>query len=155
MSRFNFDGEEWFPNQGWLWEQSLTNAVNSKRGQQVLKDLEAALLEMPEKKLIANRIASPEGDVCAVGALHLYRRTKAGEDRAAVLSEIATPDPDLADVWRDADDELRTMDIGEQVGVARTLAWEIGFLNDETLHKMTPGARYDAVLKWTRERILA
>lgn len=92
MSRFGDDYEEQFPGQGELWEANLQRAISGKRGQAALRDLETALLEMPERKIIKGKIADRQGRVCTVGLLALHRRTQAGEDRAAVLESLAQPD---------------------------------------------------------------
>lgn len=92
MTRFGGDYEEQFPGQGELWEANLRRALSGRRGQAALRDLETALLEMPEKKIIRGKIADRRGQVCAVGLLALHRRVQAGEERAAVLADLAEPD---------------------------------------------------------------
>lgn len=89
MTRFGGDYEEQFPGQGELWEANLRRAISGKRGQAALRDLEEALLEMPEKKIIRGKIADRRGQVCTVGLLALHRRTRAGEDRTSVLAALA------------------------------------------------------------------
>jgi hypothetical protein len=66
--------------------------MSGKRGQAALRDLETALLEMPEKKIIRGKLADRQGHVCTVGLLALHRRVLAGEDREAVLADLAEPD---------------------------------------------------------------
>jgi len=92
VTRFGSEYEEQFPGQGELWEANLGRAISGKRGQAALRDLEQALLEMPEKKIIRGKIADRQGQVCTVGLLALHRRTRAGEDRATVLAALAEPD---------------------------------------------------------------
>lgn len=92
MTRFSGDYDEQFPGQGELWEANLRRALSGKRGQAALRDLETALLEMQEKKIIRGKLANRQGQVCTVGLLALHRRVKAGESREAVLVEMAEPD---------------------------------------------------------------
>lgn len=92
MTRFSDDYEEQFPGQGELWEANLRRALSGKRGQAALRDLETALLEMPEKIIIRGKLADRRGHVCTVGLLALHRRVLAGEDREAVLADLAEPD---------------------------------------------------------------
>lgn len=92
MSRFGYDGdyEEYYPNQGDLWWANIERALNGKKGQAALRDLEEALIALPEKKLVRGHIAKLDGSVCAVGALIVHKRVTAGEAREAVLAEFAT-----------------------------------------------------------------
>lgn len=87
MSRFG-EGEEQFAGQYDLWQANAKRAIAGRRGQQALRDLEAALLELPSKRLIAGRLAH-HGEVCAIGALVAHRRAAKGEDRDVVLTELA------------------------------------------------------------------
>ena len=57
-----------------LWLGAVARATNSKRGQQTLRDLEQALLAIPDKRLAYEHVAH-EGDVCAVGAYAAYKET--------------------------------------------------------------------------------
>jgi hypothetical protein len=62
VSRYGEDyGDEYFPNQAALWEANYERALKGKRGRKVLADLRAALLALPEPRLI-------EGALCTVGA---------------------------------------------------------------------------------------
>jgi len=94
VSRFGdpSDYEEYYPNQGDLWWSNIKRALNGKRGQRALRDLEEALVALPEKRLVRGHIATLDGSVCAVGALILHKRVTAGEAREAVLAEFARPE---------------------------------------------------------------
>lgn len=87
MTRFSDEYEEDFPNQGDLWWANVRRALNGKRGQQALRDLETALLELPVRRLVKGHLAAGS-DVCAVGALALHRRLKKGERREAILADL-------------------------------------------------------------------
>lgn len=96
MSRFGEgDGEE-FAGQYELWRANAERAIKGRRGQQTLRDLEAALVALPSKRLIAGHLAF-RGEVCAIGALVAHRRTAKGEDRDVVLAELASQTPALCE----------------------------------------------------------
>jgi hypothetical protein len=150
VSRFN-DDCDWDFGRYSLWEQAVTNALSGRRGQAALADLEAALLALPEPRLIEGHLAH-EGEVCAIGALVLAKRTAAGESRETVLAEMERAvDPE--DDW-DAGDVTATM--GKKHGdMAYAMAWRIAELNDEDCSGATPEWRYDYVLAWVRKAQIA
>jgi len=62
MSRYHDDYDsEAFPNQALFWEANYERALKGKRGRKALADLRAALLALPEPRLI-------QGALCTVGA---------------------------------------------------------------------------------------
>lgn len=96
MSRFGEgDGEE-FPGQYDLWRANAKRAINGRRGQEALQDLESALLALPAKRLIAGHLAH-RGEVCAIGALVAHRRVAKGEDRDVVLADLAARAPAMCE----------------------------------------------------------
>jgi hypothetical protein len=74
VSRFEYDGDgEGMP---WpLWETTVSTALGGRRGQEALAAMEAALLALPECKLVEGHLAA-EGGVCAVGAYVAHRRAE-------------------------------------------------------------------------------
>lgn len=148
MSRFS-DYEEWDgPDTSGLWWSSFHRAINSDRGQKMLREIEAALLAMPERTLIADVLSDASGGVCAVGAVAAHRRVKAGQS------------------WEDAVLSLPMIEDGDEtayfaqtaLGMARTIAWEIAQENDRELWDWNvaqelPQARYERVLAWVQSRI--
>lgn len=154
MSRYDaYEGDEMFPGQWWLWEENLRRTISGRKGQQALRDLEAALLALPEPKLISSNLAL-NGQVCAMGALVLHRLCAQGEDREAVMVELEQAiDPDADEYGTGA---IETAEMGKAVGLTFTLAWHIGEVNDEWRRggEETPEERYERVLAWTRKRIL-
>jgi len=72
VSRTTYGEDEDYPGQFDLWQANLARSFNGKAGRAALTDLRAALLALPRKRLIANRLAA-DGDVCTVGALLLVR----------------------------------------------------------------------------------
>lgn len=96
---------------GWAllrWRGAVTQAIRGKRGQAMLRELLAALDTMPAKRLVAESLVSPDGEVCALGAL--------GHARGLNMESIDVED-------RQA--------VAQAFGVAEALAAEIMFLNDE------------------------
>lgn len=144
MSRFEGDGDEEYPGQWWLWEHNLKRNFSGKKGQQSLRELRDALLELPEKRLIAGRLADETGAVCAIGALAVHRQ---GREVIPLLQEIIPEDPDG---W---DAEEATMDYGMNLGLKRVMVIEIGYQNDEYHRDETPGQRYARVLAWVEKVI--
>lgn len=147
MSRFDSYDDYDGPDMSGLWWDSFRRAVNSERGQRTLREIEAALLAMPEHKLIADELADGNGGVCAVGAVAAYRRVQDGQS------------------WDDAVLSLPPIDSGHETAyyastslrMAKTIAWEMAQINDDgdrwAPDHWTPEQRHAAVLAWVRKRI--
>ena len=131
MSRSGYndgDGDNWSFIK---WRGVVASASRGKRGQKLLRDLRAALLALPEKKLIAEALETEDGSVCALGAV--------GKLRGIDMAEL---DPE------DYDTVASTFDI------AAPLAQEIVWLNDESVwSKELPEARYERMLRWVESQI--
>lgn len=84
--------------------------------------------------------------VCLIGAYLWHRKVAAGADPAEAFQAL----PSLFDGDENVGDPLwETAKIAEQeAGMARTLAWELAYRNDETYRRMTPEERYEAFLGW-------
>jgi hypothetical protein len=162
MSRFDVDYDSEGPNTVGLWRSSLQRAINSARGQRLLREIEAALLAMPEHKLIADEIAhavdwDEDGDpideprvigVCVVGAYAAHQRARdEGVSWARAVFDLAEELGGEVDCWE-------TQELGVSLGMARTIAWELAYVNDERFGGLTDECRWEAVLGWVRERIL-
>lgn len=87
MTRIGYSDDEEYPGQFDLWRANVGRSLQGKRGQQALRDLEAALLALPEKRLIAGNLTK-DGMVCTVGALVVARREQAGAPREIVLADL-------------------------------------------------------------------
>ena len=136
----NYD-DNWALDMG-RWERNSRAVLRSKRGQQALRELEAALLALPVKRLVADDLCLPvaitdDGEViyrvCAIGALGLHR----GIDPASMAE------------WNEEGRE-GTVGMGESLGLRRTLAWVIGETNDR-IYRETEEQRYERVLQWIRD----
>ncbi len=120
-----------------LWRGAVHRATTGYRGQHLLVKLRDALDAMPIKRLITDALKDESGEVCALGAL----------------------DPN-APVY-DAED------LAKHFGVARALAAEIVYENDEhwmplqegedgrwTQTKETPEQRWIRMRAWVDEQIV-
>ena len=154
MSRY--DGSDdcddyWQLNMG-RWERNSRAVLKSGRGKKALADLITALEALPQRRLISERVAvltNPGAEdchvseVCAVGAYAHFKgidlTTWVGED-GAVADETDTSLRETA--W-----------LGEQAGMAFTLAWNLGYLNDYTLKDCTPEERWQRVYEWATEHL--
>lgn len=129
------------------FSHNTKQAIKGKKGQRILKELEAALLAMPEKRLISDGFARLEGDVCAMAALMLSRILAAGasrQDAMGIMEKQIDFDPEPG--W-DA-----ICDTSEAMKICKPLVWAIVEQNDEYGGK-TPEQTYDRVLAWVRSNI--
>ncbi len=107
-----------------MWRGRVTSAMRGKRGQALLKTMLAALDAMPEKRLIRNDLACPDG-VCALGSL--------GQYRGMSLTEL---DPENYE------------QVAAAFDIAEPLAREIVYMNDEVGWRETPEARWQRMRAW-------
>ncbi|MFI5299221.1 MAG: hypothetical protein ACHREM_14080 [Polyangiales bacterium] len=106
--------------------------MNGKRGQGLLREMAAALDAMPVKELIAHDLVSNGGKVCALGAVAVARKLD--------VSELDESEPD---------------DVASAFGIARSLACEIAYENDEAgSHKETPSERWKRMREWVRASLI-
>lgn len=173
MSRFgDYDGEEYFPNQAFLWHANVKRALAGKRGKKALAELRDALLALPEKRLISGALCTVNPDkrledttspwyredlgdklesegqgVCAVGAFLWYKRVKAGDDPQEAFDSL----PTLLDMDGDAD--YQTAKLGENAGLTYTLASTLAYRNDQSYEAMSPEQRYEAFMNWLDEQL--
>lgn len=136
--RISYSEDEDYPGQFGLWQANCDRSIAGRAGQLALRELEAALLALPEKRLIAHELER-DGDVCAIGALVKYKGI--------------TPK-------NDPDGEMDL--IGVECGIPRLAAWKLVELNDSILDTkwsdgklipLTPEERYQSVLDWVRKRL--
>lgn len=138
--RISYADDEDFPGQFNLWQGNCQRSIDGKNGQAALRELEAALLALPEKRLIHGELQDSEGGVCAIGALAKYRNVEVKSDP----------------------EEME--EVGVELGMPRMVAWKVVALNDVGLESyydtltgkfkcFTPEQRYERVLKWVREQI--
>lgn len=172
MSRFDDDGE----GMPWeLWERVVSQALAGRKGQAALADLEAALIALPEPKLIRDHLAA-DGGVCAVGAYVAHKQAAERKlDVATVIDGLSASvrcwcghgpymhgpkcsgkrwggdDNCNCDEYEAEDDDIyETADAGINAGLSSTLAWHFAYLNDEEWGGATPEQRYERMLAFAR-----
>lgn len=109
MSRSGYS-DDWDDDQ-WAsirYRGAVASAIRGARGQQLLKDILAALDAMPVKELIAESLVEADGSYCTLGVL--------GAQRGIPLDKLDPEDPDS---------------VANAFGVAPALVREIVFENDE------------------------
>lgn len=93
------------------WRQAVRRALEGRRGQNLLRELVAALDAMEDKRLHSGSFATSEGEFCTLGVLGAKRGTKMD---------------DLGD-----EDDCDPAEVGRRFGIAPAMAAEIMYLNDE------------------------
>lgn len=160
MGRIGYSEDEDYPGQHALWQGNVMRCLNGRRGRAALRELEAALLALPSKRLIAHKLVE-EGEVCAIGALALHK--------GDTIEHLATFD------------EEDMVGVGEHYGVPALVAWAVVEKNDYDLDsytitapgpnqyryyhgqqggyrltvQVTPEERYNYLLAWVQRRLAA
>lgn len=108
-----------------LWRGAVEMAILGRRGQAFMRRLRAALEAMPVKRLITDAIKDDSGEVCALGA---------------VDSNVDAYDAEY---------------LAEHFGIARALAAEIVYMNDEAMawRAETPEERWVRMRAWVEKQI--
>jgi hypothetical protein len=114
------------------WRGAVKSAIRGRRGQAFLREMRDALDAMPEKKLVRHELVTPEGQVCAMGAVCAAR----GLD----VNDVDPYEPD---------------DVADLLGIAPAMVAEIAFMNDESWYRDTPAARWTRMRAWTEAQIHA
>lgn len=90
------------------WRGAVNSAIRGKRGQQTLREILAALDAMPVKALVAESLATEDGEFCTLGVL--------GAQRGIPLEKLDPEDPEA---------------VAEAFGIAPAMVREIVHTNDE------------------------
>lgn len=149
MSRISYCDDEDFQNQAYLWQANQERSINGRKGQAALRELESALLALPEKRLIAGELENAVGEVCAVGALAKFKgkenpRVAANEDKVPLEDSEVLPE-ELEEV---------TIDLAQELGMPRMIAVAVVHENDDCWPaSITPEQRYNKVLAWTQQQL--
>lgn len=162
MSRISYSDEEDVPGQFALWQANCRRSLQGKKGQAALRELETALLALPEKRLIAEKLQDRSGEVCALGAMAKHRGIDVSP---APLSED--------DDW-DLPENEGMEEFGVSMGMPRLVAWKVVCKNDieidghyermpgpyrwpqecpQTYQPVTPEIRYRKMLAWVQSQI--
>lgn len=116
-----------------LYRATVERTIRGKRGQAFLLELATVMDAMTKKVLIAEELVDGEGQCCAIGSVCRER----GIETDGV----------------DVDDSRR---IGELVGISRTLAAEIEYVNDEAGSRdESPEKRWQRVRQWVGEQLVS
>jgi hypothetical protein len=142
--RIQLAEEEDFPGQSELWAANVERSLKGKKGQAALRELEAALLALPEKRLIADHLEA-NGEVCALGALGRYKQTP--------LPAEPKHSDEYGEWQEDYEIEELMVNFGQSLGVPRLVAVEIVCRNDDKWLHNTPETRYQRMLSWTRKQL--
>lgn len=131
MSRINYSDNEEYPGQFELWQANCQRSLRGARGQRELRELEAALLALPEKRLI-HGAAEENGEVCAIACY--------GQRKGVDLSKFHA--------YSESDR------IGVAGGMPRLVAWKVVEMNDEEFDRETPEQRYEKMFAWVRSQLV-
>lgn len=160
--RISYTDEEDVPGQFALWQANCRRSLQGKKGQAALRELEAALLALPEKRLIANNLQDPKGEVCALGALAKFK----GRDIPPVAENE----------WGEIDEDEEMEEYGVSLGMPRLVAWKVVCKNDVEIDgdyvtvpgpyrwfqeeqklrayvPVTPEIRYEKMLGWVQRQL--
>jgi hypothetical protein len=115
-----------------LYRGAVDRAIGGRRGQALLREMLSALDAMPVKELITGDLVRADGAVCALGSVAVARKM------------------DLSNV-----DEYEPDDVAGAFGIARSMAAEIAFVNDDDFgfKKEAPAERWVRVRAWVRGRL--
>lgn len=142
MSR-SWDGESDDPLDWGRYYAALKSSLEGRRGQQLLRDLVAALDALPVPELVDGYLVDPEtGCNCALGAVGLHR----GIPPEQLLAEQESEDLDPSA-------------LAEMFDISVTLANEVVDLNDNYLGGVpdsphTRQGRWQMMRDWAEKRLL-
>jgi len=164
VSRFDYDDDGERHITARMWEWNLSRALTSAKGQARLKEFKQALLAVPGHRLATDRIATLDGDVCAIGAYAAYKRMQQGQTWAEATADLnQTFHPLSHSIWKDGSEHVyedeadawQTQELGmRECGLNATLAWFIGYANDEgEFWALHPEQRWWKAYAWTCERL--
>lgn len=135
-----------------FWQQAARNALRGRKGQAVLRELRAALLALPEPRLIEGRFCSGL-DVCPLGAL-AKQRLAAGSTIPWGRAPFTSMEELEERLGEELEEEWTTVDLGEAMGLKKTLAWTIAYENDEgNWNTETPEQRYQRMQSWVEGQL--
>jgi hypothetical protein len=138
--------EEDFAGQAELWQANCERSLKGKKGQAALRELEAALLALPAKRLIEGELENEAGEVCAIGALARFK----GKENPKVGDSFG----DFDELQANSEEiERVTVGFAQELGVPRMVAIAVVHENDDYWHASTPEARFAKMLAWVQRQI--
>ena len=139
--RVGYSEDEEYGGQFNLWQANCRRSRQGKKGQAALRELEAALMALPDKRIQKDVFVETSGEACAIGALMIHRNVSCGMPRQQAIAECAKLDPD--------DTEKH----GVSIGLPRLVAWSVAVENDDEWKIRTPEERYLHMLAWIRKEM--
>jgi hypothetical protein len=134
MSRSGYTYDMWDENDSMgtfnCYRANVNRAFNGKNGRAFLQELAEAMDAMPEKRLIANELINPVGEVCAIGAVCKKRNLD--------VSQVNIEDPE---------------EVAKLVKISKALAAEIEGENDDGPRGETPEGRFMRIRQWVSDRL--
>ena len=140
MSRHGYIDDDWDDSPEAIlasgrWVACVKSAMRGKRGQAFLRELAAAMDAMPVKALIAHELINERGECCTIGVVCKAR----GID----VSKVDYECPEQ---------------VGAAVGIARQMAAEIEYENDDgfwdrDIKSESPEARWQRMRKWVESKL--
>lgn len=117
---------------GNLWRANVDRAIGGKRGQKFLREMADALDAMPMKELVKDNIVQDSEHVCAIGSV-------------AIARQLDVSQLDVEDAGA----------VAKTFGIARALACEIAYENDEVgVYNETPADRWARMRKWVSDHLM-
>lgn len=107
------------------WRGQVCSAIRGKRGQEFLRELADAMDAMPEKWLIVGELIDSDGDCCTIGVVC--------KSRGIDVSKVDPDEPEQ---------------VGAIVNIARQMAAEIEYENDDGGWNETPEKRWQRMRRW-------
>ena len=158
MSRIDTD---WQPDsvedelRSWAFSGNIKRAIAGKKGQKFLRELEAALLAMPAKRLVSGVLVHTketpaDGDVCALGSVAVARQMASGMTRTAAMEKVAK-DFDGVNEENYSGWEIQ-QETAALLKICHPLAYAVIDRNDEC-SASTPEERYWKVLSWVQKKL--
>lgn len=145
--RVNYSEDEDFPGQFELWQANCQRSLKGKAGQAALRELETALLALPEKRLIADKLQAPDGEVCALGALGRFKGVE-----VPISTDNNYNDDDCLERL---EQEEAVIQFGVDLGVPYMVSVAIVERNDGgSYFDDTPEGRYTAMLTWVQRQLV-
>lgn len=105
------------------WSGAVKSAIRGKRGQAFLREMLAQLDAMEDKRLVAYQIVGPKGECCALGCV--------AKARGIDVSDLNPPMDEMGRVDKYEIDDEDTDVLAARLGISRSMAREIVYLNDE------------------------
>ena len=113
-----------------LYRASVDRALGGKRGQLFLREMAEAMDAMPVKALIHGEIVGDDGGCCAIGSVCLAR----GMETNSIHYDCPSS-------------------VGRAMGIARSMAAEIVYMNDEWVETESTERRWVRMRRWVQEKI--